>query len=83
MAIAMVVWMRVRGHGWRGTVEMAAAMLVPFLVLLVPYWAGGLTESALMAAGHTLMMVAMLAGHAAAAGRVHPRAPRRRPAAPA
>src|SRR6185503_2963943 len=29
MTVPMVAWMRVRGHGWRPTVEMAAAMLLP------------------------------------------------------
>ncbi len=29
MAIGMAVWMRIRGHGWAGTVEMSLAMLMP------------------------------------------------------
>jgi hypothetical protein len=34
MAWPMVVWMRVRGHGWRHGFEMAAAMLVPWAAIL-------------------------------------------------
>ncbi len=30
MAAPMVAWMRLRGHGWRHGLEMAAAMVVPF-----------------------------------------------------
>jgi transcriptional regulator GlxA family with amidase domain len=35
MAWPMVVWMRLRGHGWQHGVEMAAAMLVPWAALIV------------------------------------------------
>jgi hypothetical protein len=59
MAIGMAVWMRVRGHGRAGIVEMCAAMYVPFLVLLVPYGLGAITGEALMAGGHVLMLPAM------------------------
>ena len=31
----MVVWMRIRGHGWRHGFEMAAAMLIPWALLLM------------------------------------------------
>ena len=34
MTVAMVAWMRHRGHGWRSCSEMAAAMVVPALVLI-------------------------------------------------
>jgi len=34
MAWPMVVWMRIRGHGWRHGFEMAAAMLIPWAVLM-------------------------------------------------
>src|SRR5262245_66242069 len=30
MAWPMVVWMRMRGHGWRRGFEMSAAMLIPW-----------------------------------------------------
>jgi len=61
MALGMGAWMRFRGHSWRGVGEMTAAMYVPFLVLLVPFWAGALGEHALMAWGHVLMLAAMAA----------------------
>jgi flagellar biosynthetic protein FliP len=59
MAIGMGGWMRFRGHSWRGIVEMSAAMYVPFLALLVPFWAGAIGEHALMGWGHLLMLPAM------------------------
>ena len=61
MAVGMGVWMRVRGHDWRMITEMSAAMVGPFVVLLVPYLAGGLSADAYSALGHVLMVVAMLA----------------------
>jgi hypothetical protein len=61
MAIGMGAWMRYRGHSWRGTAEMSASMYAPFLVLLVPFWAGAIGESALMTWGHLLMLPAMAA----------------------
>jgi hypothetical protein len=40
MAVAMVVWMRLRGHGWAAIAEMAVAMYVPLVVLFPPLWLG-------------------------------------------
>jgi hypothetical protein len=34
MTLAMVGWMRHRGHSWRACSEMAAAMIAPALVLI-------------------------------------------------
>ena len=34
MTLAMVAWMRHRGHTWRGSSEMAAAMVVPAVPLI-------------------------------------------------
>jgi hypothetical protein len=34
MTVTMVAWMRARGHGWRACNEMAAAMVVPAVVLI-------------------------------------------------
>ena len=34
MTVPMVAWMRIRGHGWRHGVEMAAGMLVPWAAVL-------------------------------------------------
>lgn len=59
MSVGMVAWMRFRGHGWQPTLEMCAAMFVPFLVLFVPYWAGVLGADAVMVGGHVLMLPAM------------------------
>ena len=75
MAIGMGAWMRFRGHSWRGIAEMSAAMYVPFVVLLVPFWAGAIGEHTLMTWGHVLMLPAMAAGHAPAPRRVRPLTP--------
>ena len=61
MALGMALWMRIRGHSWPRIAEMCAAMFVPFLVLLVPYWLGALSGDGLMTGGHILMFPAMLA----------------------
>lgn len=61
MAIGMAVWMRVRGHGWIGIVEMSSTMYLAFLVLLVPYWLGLIGDSDVMTGGHLLMLPLMLA----------------------
>ncbi|WP_260478647.1 hypothetical protein [Kibdelosporangium aridum] len=60
MTLGMGIWMRVRGHGWRPIAEMGAAMYVPFLLLLGPYWLGVLSAEGLMIGGHVLMLPAML-----------------------
>jgi hypothetical protein len=59
MAVGMGAWMRVRGHAWRGISWMAAVMYLPFLALLVPYWAGGVAGGAVLLWGHVLMLPAM------------------------
>jgi hypothetical protein len=61
MSIGMAVWMRVRGHGVASVAEMAAAMYLPFLVLLPFSRAGAVTDMELMTAGHVLMLAAMVA----------------------
>jgi hypothetical protein len=38
MTVSMVAWMRHRGHGWRSSAEMSAAMFVPVLALVACYW---------------------------------------------
>ncbi|MFF0318748.1 hypothetical protein ACFYPH_29420 [Micromonospora sp. NPDC005252] len=60
MTVGMTVWMRHRGHRWRGVGEMAATMYVPFLLLLVPFRAGLLDGDALLLGGHLLMVPAMV-----------------------
>ncbi|MGN9914390.1 hypothetical protein ACTMTJ_43350 [Phytohabitans sp. LJ34] len=54
MSVGMVVWMRYRGHGWPGTLEMVAVMFAP-VVLLAPFTLAGLMS------GHALMMVMHIA----------------------
>lgn len=61
MTIGMAAWMRVRRHGWRPIVEMSAAMVAPFVLLLPALWAGVLSEEGLVVLGHVLMLLAMLA----------------------
>jgi hypothetical protein len=59
MSIGMTAWMRFRGHSWRGIAEMSASMYLPFVVLLVPFWAGAIGEHTMMTWGHLLMLPAM------------------------
>jgi hypothetical protein len=40
MTVAMVAWMRYRGHAWRGCSVMAAAMIVPAVALICLRLAG-------------------------------------------
>jgi hypothetical protein len=61
MTIGMALWMRIRRHSWRLIAEMSAAMVLPFLALLVPYTMGEISADALMMGGHLLMLPAMLA----------------------
>ena len=61
MSIGMAAWMRFRRHSWRPIAEMCAAMYAPFVVLLIPFWAGGIGEHTLMTWGHVLMLPAMAA----------------------
>jgi hypothetical protein len=61
MTIGMGLWMRIRHHSWRLIAEMSAAMVLPFLALLVPYTMGAISGGALMVGGHLLMLPAMLA----------------------
>jgi hypothetical protein len=62
MTVPMVGWMRYRGHDWRPSGEMAAAMLLPTFVA-IGLDGAGLVENAgvLMAGEHVAMLLAMLA----------------------
>jgi hypothetical protein len=60
MSVAMAVWMWHRRHGGAAIAEMTAAMYVPFLVLLPPWWAGLIGADAVMVGGHLLMLPAMV-----------------------
>jgi hypothetical protein len=61
MTVAMTAAMLLRRHSWPRIAEMAAAMYLPFVALLVPFWLGAIDGSALMIAGHVLMFPLMLA----------------------
>jgi flagellar biosynthetic protein FliP len=60
MTIPMALWMRLRGHAWAPVAEMSAAMFLPFVALLVPFWLGAISGSTLMIAGHMIMFPLML-----------------------
>jgi hypothetical protein len=59
MTIGMSVWMRHQGHGWSAIAEMGAAMFVPLLVLLGPFWAEVVSAGLLLGGMHGLMLPAM------------------------
>jgi hypothetical protein len=59
MAIAMVAWMRWRGHSWAACSDMAIAMYVPLVILLVPFWLELLPDGAVLGPMHLLMLPAM------------------------
>ena len=59
MTVAMAAWMAIRRHTWPRIVEMSAAMVLPFAVLLVPYWAGIIPGSWLLPLGHVIMLPLM------------------------
>lgn len=60
MTIGMSAWMAIRRHPWLRIAEMAAAMYLPFVALLVPYYLGAISGMAVMMGGHTLMFFTML-----------------------
>jgi len=61
MTLGMAAWMWVRGHARQHIVEMSAVMVLPFVVLLVPYQLGALSGDGLMTWGHVGMFVLMAA----------------------
>jgi flagellar biosynthetic protein FliP len=61
MTLPMVAWMRFRGHGWRPSGEMAAAMLLPTFVAIGLDAAGLVGDTGVLMAGeHVAMLGAML-----------------------
>lgn len=40
MTIPMAAWMKIRGHGWRYSVEMVVAMLAPMAAIILLCWLG-------------------------------------------
>jgi hypothetical protein len=78
MTVPMAGWMRHRGHGWRATGEMSAAMILPTLAVVGLLTADLVTDlGTLLATEHVAMLAAMFgamllrrdeyAGHAHAA----------------
>jgi hypothetical protein len=61
MVLPMVAWMRVLGHGWERTVEMAAAMTVPVVLLAAGSLVGQLPHTAAISGMNIFMWVGMLA----------------------
>ena len=61
MTVGMAAWMWVRGHAARHIAEMSGVMVLPFLVLLCPYWLGVLPGDALLTWGHVAMFALMAA----------------------
>jgi len=60
MTIGMVAWMRFRGHSWRPSAEMGAAMIVPAVALLPLAWTGVIAARSLSGIEMALMVPAML-----------------------
>jgi hypothetical protein len=61
MTVPMVAWMRLRGHGWRHGLEMAAGMLAPVVVIAMLLGLGaGATLPWLQQADGPAMMLGML-----------------------
>jgi hypothetical protein len=60
MSVAMAVWMWHRGHTAVAVGEMTAAMYAPFLVLLLPWWAGLVPGEVVLIGGHLMMLPAMV-----------------------
>jgi hypothetical protein len=59
MSVGMVVWMRYRGHGWAGTLEMVGAMFAPAVVFAPLSWLGVISGDVLMIVTHVLMLPLM------------------------
>jgi hypothetical protein len=60
MTVPMVLWMRFRGHTWERAGEMAAAMNLPLLPLLLLYGAGVISTLGVLGFQMMLMVPAMV-----------------------
>lgn len=61
MSVPMALWMRHRGHAWRSTGEMVAAMFVPAFALIGLLWVHVLTnDGPVFALLHVAMIPAMI-----------------------
>ena len=61
MTLGMTAWMAYHRHSPAAIASMGLAMYGAFVALFPVYWAGLLSETALMAIGHVLMLPAMAA----------------------
>jgi hypothetical protein len=61
MTVPMVLWMRYRGHSWERGGEMAIAMILPALPLLMLYTVGVIPARGVLGLQMMLMIPAMLA----------------------
>lgn len=59
MSVPMVAWMR-RGHGWRSSAEMSAAMFAPAVVLIVCYWLHAVSANSVCPLACATMIPAMI-----------------------
>lgn len=59
MSVPMVAWMWYRRHSWVATGQMVAAMYLPFVAFFPLLWLDVLSGTAVMVAGHVLMLPAM------------------------
>jgi flagellar biosynthetic protein FliP len=60
MTVPMVLWMHNRGHSWERGAEMAAAMNLPVLPLLMLYSLGSIPVSGVLGLQMVLMVPAMV-----------------------
>ena len=60
MTLPMVVWMHHRGHSWARGGEMAAAMFVPAVALILLLWLGVVSAHLLLALQMVLMLPSMI-----------------------
>ena len=60
MSVPMVLWMRRRGHSWSYTLEMAAAMFIPVLVLTPVHWLDFISGDGLSMIQHAVMIPSMI-----------------------
>jgi hypothetical protein len=59
MSVGMIAWIRLRGHGWAATLEMAGVMFAPLVVLFPLLWLGLIAGDSLMVLEHLAMLPLM------------------------
>ncbi|WP_433462557.1 hypothetical protein [Spirillospora sp. CA-128828] len=59
MSAGMLVWMRVRGHGLAGSLEMCGAMFAPLVVLFPLLWLDVVSAGSMMTLEHAVMLPLM------------------------